>query len=109
MNKEKKLIEDIIEVGDGLGNWGFEYEREEWFYRPKLYGEKRKGIPKRAELIAVGKENEYYTYKKPLKRSEAIRKEDTQNRWITIMKKVLLTDDKRRWLKDGNSLPVTIE
>ena len=92
-----------------LGGWGYEYDREEVFYRPKLYGKKRKGIPKRAELIAVGEENEYYTYKKPLKRSEAIRKEDTQNRWITIMKKVLLTDDKRRWLKDGNSLPITIE
>ena len=91
-----------------LGGWGYEYDEEQVFYRPKLYGTKRKGIPKRAELIAVGEENEYYTYKKPLKRNEAIRMEDTQNRWITIMKKVLLTDDKRVWFKDGNSLPITI-
>ena len=92
-----------------LGGWGYEYDEEQIFYRPKLYATKRKGIPKQAELIAVGEENEYYTYKKPLKRSEAIRREDTQNRWITIMKKVLLTDDKRRWFKDGNSLPIIIK
>jgi len=35
-----------IPVGKNLGDWKFEYEADSVFYRPKLYGDKHKGVPK---------------------------------------------------------------
>lgn len=81
----------------GIGNWGFEYERPQMYYKPKMYGSKTKGIPKCAELIGSGVDKKYYSFEKPLKRSESIRRHDTQNRWIRQLKTVSIHDDKRVW------------
>jgi hypothetical protein len=34
-----------ISIGDNPGQWGYEYTEEQPFYRPKRYGNKRKGMP----------------------------------------------------------------
>lgn len=92
-------VDTILDLdnGDGLGEWGFEYEKEQEYHKPKMYGDKCKGVPGKAELVAVGNEYFYYSYQKPLKRAEAIRKGDRQNKWIWILKRVSLIDDKRSW------------
>lgn len=81
----------------GLGQWGFEYERPQMYYKPKMYGSKNKGVPKRAELVGSGVDKKYYSFEKPLKRAESIRRHDVQNRWLRQLKSVLIHDDKRVW------------
>jgi hypothetical protein len=92
----------------GIGNWGFEYERTQMYYRPKMYGSKIKGVPKRAELVGSGVDKKYFSFEKPLKRAESIRRHDVQNRWIRQLKTVSIHDDKRTW--DGVvSEPIRVE
>lgn len=93
---------DTEDIPDGkeVGEFGFEYEETQIYYRPKMYGRIRKGIPEKAERIAEGKENDYFVFNRPFKRNEALRRGTEQNLWVDVMKKVCLEDDKRIW--DGN-------
>ena len=97
-----------IESSKELGGWGFEYEAEQVYYRPKFYGKKRKGVPKRAEKKEENDDSEIYQYKAPVKRASAIRRNIIQNTWIEIMKAISKVDDKRIW--EGNeSKPIVIK
>ena len=97
-----------IESSKELGGWGFEYEAEQVYYRPKFYGKKRKGVPKRAELKEADEIKEIYEYLSPVKRATAIRRNLLQNIWLPVKKEIIKVDDKRVW--NGNfSKPIKIE
>ncbi len=95
-----------ITVGDAPGQWGYEYTEEQTFYRPKRYGNKRKGIPKKHELIYADERTEVYRFEKPTKFRTAIRRHMLQNVWETEEKVLSLIDDKREWLPDNSSYPL---
>jgi len=96
-----------IESSKELGGWEFEYEREQVYYRPKFYGSKRKGVPRRAKKIEDREHSEIYEYKAPVKRATALRRGLTQNIWLVIEKVISKEDDKRVW--NGNeSEPIEI-
>lgn len=97
-----------IPVSDEPGDWGFEYEAEQEFYRPKRYGDKRKGIPKNARLIAKTDDAEVYEFERPVKFRSAIRQHCDQNVWRREEKTLSLVDDKREWLDDGSSYPLYV-
>lgn len=96
-----------ITIGKGLGEWGFEYEKTEIFYKPKWYGEKLKGVPKRAELIYEDKDSQTWVYKKPNRMKESFNRDLIPNLWNYVTKEVLKLDDKRIW--NGNkSQPIRV-
>ena len=98
-----------IEDSKELGGWGFEYEKEQIYYRPKFYGEKRKGVPKRAEILKDNDEVIEFKYKAPVKRATSIRRKLPQNQWLEILKQLQKTDDKRLWNEEtGESKPIYI-
>jgi hypothetical protein len=99
--------EGII-VGNGLGEWGFESEGEFIFYKPKWYGDKCKGIPKRAKLIDIVDGKAHFTFEKPLKEGEALRRGEVPNKWVTMSKFLSMIDDKRCW-RGENSYPLRID
>jgi hypothetical protein len=97
-----------INVSDAPGDWGYEYEAEQEFYRPKRYAEKRKGVPKNARLIAKTDDAETYEFERPTKFRTAIRQHCEQNVWRREQKTLSLVDDKREWLDDGSSYPLYV-
>ena len=98
-----------ISVSDEPGDWGLEDDEEEVeFYRPKRYGDKRKGIPKNARLISKTDVSETYEFERPVKFRTAIRQHCEQNVWRREKKTLSLVDDKREWLDDGSSYPLYV-
>ena len=97
-----------ITVSDAPGDWGYEYEAEQEFYRPKRYAEKRKGVPKSAILVAKTDDSETYEFERPTKFRTAIRQHCDQNIWRKEQKTLSLIDDKREWLEDGSSYPLYV-
>ncbi len=104
-----------ISVGADLGEWSLDLENEAIIYhRPKLYGTKRKGVPKRAVAVCEisrkqeyqNKEIESWNYDKPLRYKEAIKRALTPNVWVNTSKHLLYQDDKRLWLKN-QSRPIS--
>jgi len=88
-----------IEIGKGLGQFGIELENTEiTYHRPKLYGDKRKGVPKRAVKIAANAHSETWKFDKPLRYREAIKKGLSPNIWVEILKTLEYQDDKRDWI-----------
>ena len=95
-----------ISVGKELGTWGLEAEGIPLVYhRPKLYGEKRKGVPKRAVSVCViarrdeyvNNEIESWYFVKPLRYREAIKAGGIPNAWVPVIKNLQYEDDKRVW------------
>ena len=106
-----KLIEPArgIRVSKDLGDWTFEgHYNDVSFYRPKMYGQKRKGVPKRAQMVYEDEKEERYEFEKPLREKEAIRRGDTPCRWVNICKVLSKQDDKREW-DETLSTPLLIE
>ncbi len=97
-----------ITVSDAPGDWGYEYEAEQEFYRPKRYADKRKGVPKSAILVAKTDDSETYEFERPTKFRTAIRQHCAQNVWRREIKTLSLIDDKREWLEDGSSYPLYV-
>lgn len=90
-----------IEIGKGLGEWGDEEKDEaKDFYRAKVYGDKVKGVPKRAKIISESESERVYQYEKPNKMKESFRRGLMPNKWEEIMKVISLVDDKRIWVGD---------
>jgi len=97
-----------LDIGDGLGQWGFEYHETTTYYKPKMYGKKCKGVPKRASEVCYIKDREkhldntieykVFAYEKPLREREAIRRKDVACRWVDVIKEVIKQDDKRKWV-----------
>lgn len=105
-----------IAISDKLGDWGVETEGEQIaFYRPKLYGNKRKGIPRgvddegkpRARMIEHDSRGETWQFLKPLREREAIKAGSMPNKWVDVQKHLTLIDDKRRW-ENGISKPIAL-
>lgn len=97
-----------LDIGDAPGQWGYEYTDEQIFYRPKRYGDKRKGVPKRAELVYADSNKEIYEYEIPIKFKSSVRYGKTQNKWIKQVKEISLVDDKRKWISDTESWPLYV-
>jgi len=93
-----KLPAADIAIGKELGEWALEVDGDIIeYHRPKLYGDKRKGVPKRAELVKRTNKLEVWKYTKPLRYREAIRRGLTPNVWIEVYKELTFADDKRDW------------
>lgn len=97
-----------IEIGDNPGQWGYEYTQLQEFYAPKLYGDKRKGIPKSAVLINKDENTEIWEFERPVTFRESFRRNIAQNTWEKKVKILILEDNKREWLKDGTSYPLYV-
>lgn len=108
---DSKHLDTKVDIPDEkeFGGWGFEYERIQKYRRPKMYAGKNKGVPKKAELILTTDDFKYFVFERPYKRTEAIRKGDIQNRWVTVLKRVSLYDDKRVWDTNNDSMPIHLE
>lgn len=97
-----------IKIGSGLGEWGIESQgKEVEYFRPKMYGKKRKGVPKRASLILSTEDFEDWQYLSPMREREGIIRGITPNKWIDRIKRLSKHDNKRVW--DGqNSYPYKV-
>ena len=98
-----------ISISKEPGDWGYEYTAKQWFYGPKMYGEKRKGIPKNARLIEKTNDTETYEFERPITFKESLRRRKRQNTWELQTKKVNLIDTKRYWFPDGTSIPLKVK
>lgn len=90
-----------------IGEWGHEYMKKQTFYKPKMYGDKCKGIPKRARIAYEDEKEIHYVYEKPIRWKESIRGEKTPGKWVTIKKIVIKRDDKRKW-SENESEPLEV-
>jgi hypothetical protein len=93
-----------IDIGDGLGQWKFEGENMTVFYRCKFYGDKHKGVPKRAEIVEKTSEYIRYKFTQPTREHEAMRRNLVPNVWTEQLKTLLFNDDKRIW-SQNESIP----
>jgi hypothetical protein len=106
--KLRGVAKGII-VGDGLGEWGYEgVEINVPVYKSKMYGDKCKGVPKRAVLEWEDKVRKIFSYKKPNKMKESFRRGLTPAKWNKTIKEVSKIDDKRIWLDEKTSMPPVI-
>ena len=93
-------------IGDGLGEWGYEgVEINVPVYKSKMYGDKCKGVPKRAVLEWDDEIRKIYSYDKPNKMKESFRRGLTPALWKRTIKEVSKIDDKRLWLDEKTSIP----
>jgi hypothetical protein len=98
-----------IDIGDNLGEWGYEgVEIDVEIYRSKMYGNKCKGVPKRADLVWDDDERRIYTYRKPNKMRESFRRRMIPAKWNNTTKEVVKQDDKRVWITDKDSVPLKL-
>lgn len=86
-----------ITIGVGLGEWKDEGYSDTIFYRCKFYGDKHKGVPKKAEIIEKTAEHIKYKYVKPVREGEAMRRNLIPNVWTDQYKTLTFEDDKRQW------------
>jgi len=97
-----------MKSSDELGGWSFEYRKKLNFIKSKAYGDKIKGIPRRAiiwrddkEIIAI--------YNKPNRFKESIRRRLIFNKWDVVERHISLNDDKREWISDDVSYPLNVQ
>ena len=106
--KLRNVAKDIV-VGDGLGEWGYEgVEINVPVYKSKMYGDKCKGVPKRAVLEWEDEVRKIFSYEKPNKMKESFRRGLTPAKWNKTIKEVSKIDDKRIWLDEKTSMPPVI-
>ncbi len=105
-----KVIGNVhgITISNEPGDWDYEYTAEQWFYGPKMYGNKRKGVPQKSRLILSDDELEIYEFERPTTFKESLRRGIPQNTWEVCTKEVNLIDTKRQWFSDGTSIPLKV-
>lgn len=105
-----KVIDTVcgIPISNAFGDWKYEYTAEQWFYGPKMYGDKRKGVPQKSQLILRDDEIEIYEFERPTTFKESLRRGIPQNTWELRTKEVNLIDTKRQWFPDGTSIPLKV-
>lgn len=105
-----KVIDTVcgIPISNAFGDWKYEYTAEQWFYGPKMYGDKRKGVPQKSQLILRDDELEIYEFERPTTFKESLRRGIPQNTWELRTKEVNLIDTKRQWFPDGTSIPLKV-
>ena len=95
-----------VDIGDNLGEWGYEgVEINMPVYKSKMYGDKCKGVPKRAILEWEDNIRKIYSYVKPNKMRESFRRGLMPALWKKTIKEVSKIDDKRQWFGDKESMP----
>lgn len=97
-----------IDIGKEPGQWDYEYTDTQEFYAPKVYGDKRKGVPKSAVLQSREDNIEIWEFERPVTFKEGFRRHILQNVWEKKVKVLMLMDTKREWLLDGTSYPLYI-
>jgi len=97
-----------IPISNEPGDWDYEYTAEQQFYGPKMYGNKRKGVPQKSRLILSDDELEIYEFERPTTFKESLRRGIPQNTWEVCTKEVNLIDTKRQWFSDGTSIPLKV-
>ncbi|HUM43900.1 MAG TPA: DNA polymerase [Fervidobacterium sp.] len=105
-----KVIDKVqgISISDKPGDWDYEYTAEQWFFGPKMYGDKRKGVPYKSKLIHSDEDHEIYEFERPTTFKESLRRGIPQNTWEIRRKHVNLIDTKRQWFPDGTSIPLKV-
>lgn len=105
-----KVIDKVqgISISNEPGDWDYEYTAEQWFYGPKMYGDKRKGVPSKSRLIHSDEDHEIYEFERPTTFKESLRRGIPQNTWEIVRKQVNLIDTKRQWFPDGTSIPLKV-
>jgi hypothetical protein len=98
-----------ITIGKELGEWDFEGEETIEFHKSKMYGDKCKGVPKRAVLEWEDEVRKIYSYDKPNKMKESFRRGLMPALWKKIIKEVSKIDDKRIWKDEKTSMPPVVE
>ena len=98
-----------IVIGKDLGEWDFEGEETIDFHKSKMYGDKCKGVPKRAVLEWEDEVRKIYSYDKPNKMKESFRRGLTPALWKKTIKEVSKIDDKRIWKNEKTSIPPVVE
>ena len=92
-----------------FGGLGFEYEREQEYFKPKFYGVKFKGVPKKAKKVVENGDEIIFQFEKPNKRKESIVRGIPRNAWRIEEKILRKMDDKRIWISDNESKPIKIQ
>lgn len=97
-----------INLGNEIGQWKRCIYKSFQAFAPKFYlideNKKIKGVPKSANELDIF----HYTYFKPLKLSEALRRHMQPNQWIEVRKEINPKYDKRIKLPDGTTKPLNI-
>jgi hypothetical protein len=107
--KLRNVARGVI-IGDGLGEWGYEgVTFNVPVYKSKMYGDKCKGVPKRAVLEWEDEIRKIYSYNKPNKMKESFRRGLMPALWKKTIKEVSKIDDKRIWIDEKTSMPAVIE
>ena len=98
-----------ITVGKELGEWSFDLDGVPVIYhRPKLYGDRKKGVPNRAVLVSRNREKEVWKFDRPIREREGVKRGLQPNKWVEVFKHLIFNDDKRDWT--GNrSTPLHFE
>ncbi|MCW7072256.1 MAG: hypothetical protein OCU12_08050 [Methanophagales archaeon] len=113
LSRSVKRFEDnnwISDRKEDLGAWSNEGRHIFPYYRPKFYGNRLKGINlNRATLVEETDEHKVYTFEKPNKFRESIRRGLTVNKWEMHEKMVSKEDTKRSWNPDGTSKPLEVK
>ena len=103
--KLRGVAKEVI-IGDNLGEWGYEgVEIDVPVYKSKMYGDKCKGVPKKAVLEWEDETRKIYSYRKPNKMKESFRRGLTPALWKKVIKEVSKIDDKRIWINEKTSMP----
>lgn len=99
---------DGIPISKEPGDWDYEYEATQVFYGPKMYADKRKGVPRKAIQVFKDGNVEIYEFERPVTFKESLRRKVPQNTWETRRKVVTCIDTKRAWNDDDTSYPLKI-
>jgi len=86
--------------GNDLGDFSNEYNNvEEYYFSPKNYGTRLKGVKKGSTLIEDNKKEGYKVFRiiKPNKFKTAIKSNKVMAKWEETIKRVTMLDDKRIW------------
>jgi hypothetical protein len=106
--KLRNVARGVI-IGDGLGEWGYEgVTFNVPVYKSKMYGDKCKGVPKRAVLEWEDEVRKIYSYDKPNKMKESFRRGLMPALWKKTIKEVSKIDNKRIWKDEKTSMPPEI-
>ena len=100
-----------LTISNELGEWENEGSNEEVILAPKVYGNKKKGVGKNAELLYETDEQQVWWDYKPYTIKEALQLGNIRyaNKWRKYIKTIFKKDEKRIWdIKEGTSKPINI-
>jgi len=101
-----KLVTHDTDLGAWKNETKGEFE-ELPFYTAKQYGDKHKGVPKKAKILCENENVRKFSFEKVIQRREAILKNLPQNAFVDSQKTLTKLDDKRVWI-NNESLPIRL-